>query len=231
MPHRNAEAIIINCSTKEQTTLALVSALRHARLPVTVIDCESTDGSLAFFRRLRDRLPFDLAEMPLRRHGDSLDRLFRERTAMRCCSSIPTRKSCATISCPRCAIALRRRRLRQRIPAPRRVAGREPSRRRQRRLLRPAHVDSVRAARGSAGACRARRRAELSRSRRGNEIPQVPWLARLLYLRFRVPRLARASASTRLSALRRDLFRRAAALRLLRHRRGAARSPHAATRT
>ena len=45
----DAEAVIINCSTREQTTLALVSALRHARLPVTVIDCESTDGSYPFF--------------------------------------------------------------------------------------------------------------------------------------------------------------------------------------
>jgi hypothetical protein len=78
MARRNAEAVIINCSTRELTALALVSALRHSGLPVAVIDCESTDGSLAFFRRLRERLPFRLAEMPLRRHGETLDRLFRE---------------------------------------------------------------------------------------------------------------------------------------------------------
>jgi glycosyltransferase involved in cell wall biosynthesis len=75
---QDAEAIIINCSTKEQTTLALASVLRHARLPVTVVDCESTDGSQAFLRRLALRLPFRLVERPLRRHGDTLDRLFRE---------------------------------------------------------------------------------------------------------------------------------------------------------
>ena len=78
MSPQNSEAIIINCSTKEQTTLALLSALRYARLPVTVIDCESTDGSVAFLRELQHRLSFRLAEMPLRRHGDTLDRLFRE---------------------------------------------------------------------------------------------------------------------------------------------------------
>ena len=77
-PALDAEAVIINCSTKEQTTLALASVLRHARLPVAVIDCESTDGSYPFFQRLQERLPFRLARMPLRRHGVSLDRIFRE---------------------------------------------------------------------------------------------------------------------------------------------------------
>ena len=48
MPARTAEIVIINCSTKELTALALVSALRHGGLPVTVIDCESTDGSSEF---------------------------------------------------------------------------------------------------------------------------------------------------------------------------------------
>src|SRR5262245_6349556 len=71
----NIEAIVINCSTREQTTLALVSAIRHARLPVTVVDCESTDGSYEFFGELKSRLPFTLEAMPLSRHGDTLDRL------------------------------------------------------------------------------------------------------------------------------------------------------------
>jgi hypothetical protein len=44
------EAVIINCSTKEQTTLALVSALQHGRLPVTVIDCQSTERQQRVFR-------------------------------------------------------------------------------------------------------------------------------------------------------------------------------------
>src|SRR3954469_18269919 len=70
------ETVVINCSTREQSTLALVSALHHARLPVTLVDCESTDGSHAFFQRLQSRLQFTLTAMPLRRHGDTLDRLF-----------------------------------------------------------------------------------------------------------------------------------------------------------
>ena len=75
------ETVIINCSTKEQTTLALVSALQHGRLPVTVIDCQSTDGSNAFFEQLQHRLPFRLEQMPLRRHGASLDRIFNTTTS------------------------------------------------------------------------------------------------------------------------------------------------------
>jgi len=71
------EAIIINCSTKEQSALALVSTLRHAKLPVTLIDCESTDGSRDFFRALQRRLRFRFDSMPLARHGETLDRIFR----------------------------------------------------------------------------------------------------------------------------------------------------------
>src|SRR5258706_14696255 len=74
----DAEAIIINCSTREHSLLALASAVRHASLPVTLIDCESTDGSVPFFRRIAETLPFELRQMPLARHGDTLDRLFGE---------------------------------------------------------------------------------------------------------------------------------------------------------
>jgi len=78
MPARTAEIVIINCSTKELTALALLSALRHGGLPVTVVDCESTDGSVEFFRTLQQQLSFRLVRMPLRRHGVTLDRIFRE---------------------------------------------------------------------------------------------------------------------------------------------------------
>ncbi|MEO8344861.1 MAG: hypothetical protein ABI607_04120 [Betaproteobacteria bacterium] len=78
MPAINAEIVIINCSTKELTALALVSALRNGSLPVTVIDCESTDGSVEFFRELQRQLTFKLAHLPLRRHGVTLDRIFNE---------------------------------------------------------------------------------------------------------------------------------------------------------
>jgi glycosyltransferase involved in cell wall biosynthesis len=78
MPAPTAEVVIINCSTKEFTALALVSALRHGGLPVTVIDCESSDGSVAFLRELQRQLSFKLAHLPLRPHGATLDRVFRE---------------------------------------------------------------------------------------------------------------------------------------------------------
>jgi glycosyltransferase involved in cell wall biosynthesis len=78
MTARTAEIVIINCSTKELTALALVSALRHGGLPVTVIDCESTDGSVEFFGKLQRKLSFNLVHLPLRRHGVTLDRVFRE---------------------------------------------------------------------------------------------------------------------------------------------------------
>ena len=78
MPAPTAEVAIINCSTKELTALALVSALRHGGLPVTVIDCESTDGSVEFFHQLQRQLTFKLAHLPLRRHGVTLDRIFSE---------------------------------------------------------------------------------------------------------------------------------------------------------
>jgi hypothetical protein len=83
MPAPTAEIVIINCSTKELTALALVSALRHGGLPVTVIDCESTDGSVPFFRQLQRQMNFKLSHLPLQRHGVTLDRLFLEATCDR----------------------------------------------------------------------------------------------------------------------------------------------------
>ncbi len=78
-----AEIAIINCSTKELTALALASALRHGGLPVTVIDCESTDGSVPYFRQLQRQMNFKISHLPLRRHGMTLDRLFLEATCDR----------------------------------------------------------------------------------------------------------------------------------------------------
>jgi len=73
-------AVIINCGTKWATSLALVSALAHARCPVLVVDCESRDGSREHFARLaRERcLAFDWLEWPLRPHPAALDALFAE---------------------------------------------------------------------------------------------------------------------------------------------------------
>lgn len=74
-------AVIINVNTKIVTTLALLSAIRHAGMPVLLIDCESTDGSLSHFLALMERYEFDILTAPLRTHGQTLDWLFKNTTA------------------------------------------------------------------------------------------------------------------------------------------------------
>lgn len=69
-------AVIINCSTKMVSTLALLSALRYVGMPVLLIDCESTDGSRAWFEKLATKHGFDMIDAPLRPHGQTLDQIF-----------------------------------------------------------------------------------------------------------------------------------------------------------
>ncbi len=78
LPGVATRAIIINCSTRQVSTLALMSVLRHANMPVLLIDCASTDGSWAWFSTLAKQYSFDLLKMPLRPHGKTLDRIFRD---------------------------------------------------------------------------------------------------------------------------------------------------------
>ncbi len=70
------QAVIINVSTKLVTTLALMSALKYANMPILVIDCESTDESVQHFTELMERYQFDLLSAPLQNHGYTLDWLF-----------------------------------------------------------------------------------------------------------------------------------------------------------
>lgn len=70
------QAVIINVGTKSVTTLALLSALKYAEMPVVVIDCESQDESLAHFTGLMKTRDFDLLSAPLKKHGATLDWLF-----------------------------------------------------------------------------------------------------------------------------------------------------------
>jgi glycosyltransferase involved in cell wall biosynthesis len=70
------QAVIINVSTKLVTTLALMSALKYANMPILVIDCESTDESVQHFTKLMKRYQFDLLSAPLQNHGYTLDWLF-----------------------------------------------------------------------------------------------------------------------------------------------------------
>jgi glycosyltransferase involved in cell wall biosynthesis len=71
------QAVIINVGTKLVSTLALMSALKHANMPILVIDCESTDGSVEHFTELMQHYRFDLLSAPLQNHGLTLDWLFR----------------------------------------------------------------------------------------------------------------------------------------------------------
>lgn len=77
LPEHDEQAVIINVGTKTVTTLALLSALRYAGMPVLVVDCGSQDGSLEHFATLMQTYDFDLLSAPLRKHGQTLDWLFR----------------------------------------------------------------------------------------------------------------------------------------------------------
>ena len=70
------QAVIINVGTRLPTTLALLSALRHAGMPVLLVDCESKDDSLAYFTSMMATHEFDLLSAPLKPHGRTLDWLF-----------------------------------------------------------------------------------------------------------------------------------------------------------
>ena len=72
-------AIIVNVSTREVSTLAVLSALRYSNLPVLVIDLESTDGSWEHFVQLMANEPrLDLCSKSLEKHGNVLDKVFME---------------------------------------------------------------------------------------------------------------------------------------------------------
>ena len=77
LPARPEQAVIINVGTKWVSTLALLSALKYADMPVLVIDCEYGDGSLEHFRGLMETHSFDLLSAPLKKHGLTLDWLFQ----------------------------------------------------------------------------------------------------------------------------------------------------------
>jgi len=205
MSPRNPEAIIINCSTKEQTTLALVSALRHGQLPVTVIDCESTDGSLEFFRALQHRLPFRLAEMPLRRHGDSLDRIFTDTDSERLLlldsdaeilrpDLVPAMVSALDGTAYGSGFLHDGQWLGANHLVARNVGYYAP------RMWIPCVMLEVKPIRAALRAGLTFREKVVC-----NELPQLPWLSWLLYLRFRVP-LLRRLAFDGLSPLRRSHF-------------------------
>jgi hypothetical protein len=77
LPRAPEIAVIVNVGTKYVTTLALLSTLRHAQIPVVIIDCESRDGSFDWFERLLGDYDFYLMRAKLRQHGETLDWVFQ----------------------------------------------------------------------------------------------------------------------------------------------------------
>ncbi|HYW01717.1 MAG TPA: hypothetical protein VE862_09615 [Candidatus Acidoferrum sp.] len=76
------QLVIINVGTKLPTTLALMSALRYAPMPILILDYPLRDRSYEYFSTLMKRYEFDLMScprIPLRNtvhHGETLDWLF-----------------------------------------------------------------------------------------------------------------------------------------------------------
>jgi hypothetical protein len=71
-------AVILNLDTPAVSTLALLSTLRYASMPVLMVDCGSSDESYRYFEGLRQRLDFQLMSAPRLSHGKALDRLLPE---------------------------------------------------------------------------------------------------------------------------------------------------------
>src|SRR5262245_40275627 len=76
LPEGDARVVIINVRTELVTTLAVLSALRHApALRVLLVDCDQTPASRDHWDRLSRRWDFDVVGQPLRTHGIALDHL------------------------------------------------------------------------------------------------------------------------------------------------------------
>jgi glycosyltransferase involved in cell wall biosynthesis len=204
MSERTAEIVIVNCSTKELAALALVSALRNGGgLPVTVIDCESTDGSVDCFRRLQRELPFRLAHLPLRRHGVTLDRILRETPSDALLLLDSDAEILDSALVPRMLAALQPGvygsgflHAGDWLAAPHahaHEAGYYAT-----RMWIPCVMLAVAPIREALASGQTFRQRVIC-----NEVPQLPWLAKLLYLRLRVPGLRQVRFDA-LRALRRD---------------------------
>ena len=204
MAARAAGVVIINCSTRELTALALVSAHRHGGLPVTVIDCESTDGSVDYLNALQREFPFAMAHLPLDRHGATLDRIFRETTR----DALLLLDSDAEILDPRLVPAMRDALapgtygsgfLHAGDWLPPNHGGGAHKGWYAERMWIPCVMLDVAAVREALAAG-----ASFAQRVTGNEMPQWPWLSTLLRQRFRIPGL-RALALDGLRSSRRKV--------------------------
>jgi hypothetical protein len=70
--------VVINVDTEVLTSLAIASALRHAEMPVLLINCTDKLMNRTLCRTLGTEWGFDVFDMRLDIHGVSVDHLFRE---------------------------------------------------------------------------------------------------------------------------------------------------------
>lgn len=75
-----AVAVVINCRTHWVSTLALVSTLKSVNFPVILINCGDSQEAYRHFSRVAAawHLNFYYCELPFRKHGETLDRVFSE---------------------------------------------------------------------------------------------------------------------------------------------------------
>lgn len=74
----DTEAICINVGTAAVTALALLSLRRYFAGPVRLVECSQDETEKRLMRRLAEHLDLIYEDRPLKPHGDTLDRLFRD---------------------------------------------------------------------------------------------------------------------------------------------------------
>lgn len=166
--------------------------MRKSNLPVTVIDCESTDGSVEFLRQLQRQFTFRLEQRPLARQGETLDRIFRETAA----DTLLLLDSDAEILDPGLVPAMLAALQSGTygsgfLHASEWLAAHDRGEQRglyAPRMWIPCVMLDVAAVRSALDAGVSFRQRVIC-----NELPQVPWLARLLDLRLRLPGLHRVA--------------------------------------
>lgn len=76
LPEAEARVVIINVRTELVSTLAVLSALRHApEMRVLLVDCDQQPAGRDHWDRLMKQWNFDVVEQPLRPHGIALDHI------------------------------------------------------------------------------------------------------------------------------------------------------------
>lgn len=76
LPEVESRVVIINVRTELVSTLAVLSALRHAPgMGVLLVDCDQVAAGRDHWNRLMQHWDFDVLEQPLRPHGIALDHI------------------------------------------------------------------------------------------------------------------------------------------------------------